>query len=127
MTTSAALTTTTTAALAIPESARALVESSISASTRRAYAGALARLDSFTAGRPLDDASLAAYVAELHDAGKSPATIGLTVAAVRFRAKLTGAPSPAGPATDRVLAGARRQGAGRGRGQVAGVTWGHGA
>ena len=125
MTISAALTTTaTSAALAIPESARELAESSISASTRRAYAGALARLDSFTAGRPLDDATLAVYLAELHDAGKSPATIGLAVAAVRFRAKLTGAPSPAGPATDRVLAGARRQGAGRGRGQVAGVTWG---
>ena len=63
--TAAALATTTAAALAIPESARTLAESSISASTRRAYAGALARLDSFTAGRQLDDASLAAYVAEL--------------------------------------------------------------
>ena len=51
--TAAALATTTAAALAIPESARTLAESSISASTRRAYAGALARLDSFTAGRQL--------------------------------------------------------------------------
>ena len=79
---------------------------------------ALARLDSFTAGRTLDDATLAVYLAELHDAGKSPATIGLAVAAVRFRAKLTRSPSPAGPATERVLAGARRQGAVRSPGSL---------
>ena len=45
-------------------------------------------------------------------------TIGLAIAAVRFRAKLSGAPSPAGPATERVLAGARRQGAVRSPGSL---------
>ena len=45
------------------------------------------------------------------------------VAALRFRAKLAGEPSPVGPLSERILAGFRRQGVGRGRGQVAGVGW----
>ena len=59
----------------------------------------------------------------LFTAGKSPATLAQVVAAVRLRAKLSGAPSPTGPATDRMLAGARRKGRRRGRGQVTGVRW----
>ena len=46
-----------------------------------------------------------------------------TVAAIRFRAKLTGTEIPVGPATARVLAGFRRAGRTRGRGQVEGVRW----
>ena len=42
--------------------ARRLVNASVSDNTRRAYAGALGQLD----GRRLEDASLAAYLAELH-------------------------------------------------------------
>ena len=42
---------------------------------------------------------------------------------MRLRAKLQGLPSPTGAATDRVLAGFRRAGRGRGRGQVAGIAW----
>ena len=42
---------------------------------------------------------------------------------MRLRAKLAGTASPAGPATSRVLAGFRREGRARGRGQVAGVRW----
>ena len=41
--------------------ARRLVEASVSPNTRRAYAGALGQLDPW-----LEDASLAAYLAELH-------------------------------------------------------------
>ena len=95
-----------------------LAGASLSASTRRVYAGALA-LD----GAPLNDAHLAAYLAMLFATGKSPATLSQAVAAARLRAKLAGAPSPTGPATDRMLAGARRQGRRRGRGQVTGVRW----
>ena len=51
------------------------------------------------AGQDLTDASLALYLARLHAAGLSPA----------------------GPATDRVLAGLRREDKGRGRGQVDGM------
>ena len=75
------------AALAtLPESARTLAAASLTTNTRRAYSGALA-----------------AYLATLHDAGRAPAVAGQTVAAAKLRAKLAGQPSPAGPATDRVL------------------------
>ena len=46
--------------------ARRLVNASVSDNTRRAYAGALGQLDAWLDGRRLDDASLAAYLAELH-------------------------------------------------------------
>ena len=112
------------AALAtLPESARTLAAASLTTNTRRAYSGALARLDSFLAGRPLEDGALAAYLATLHDAGRAPAVAGQAVAAAKLRAKLAGQPSPAGPATDRLLAGFRREARDRGRGQVAGIRW----
>ena len=47
------------------------------------------------------------------------------VAAIKFRAKLQGVPAPVGPATSRVLAGIRRMGRDRGRGQVQGVDFAH--
>ena len=100
-----------------------LAGASLSVGPRRVYAGALARLDAALGAEPLNDAHLAAYLAMLFATGKSPATLSQVVAAVRLRAKLAGATSPSGPATDRVLAGARRQGRGRGRGQVTGVRW----
>ena len=42
------------------------------ATLRRAYAGALGQLDAWLAGLRLDDAALAAYLAELHAAGRAP-------------------------------------------------------
>ena len=92
---------------------------SISLNTRRAYLGALRRLDAWRGTAPVDDASLAVYLGELFEAGRAPATAALAVAAVRFRAKLAGQPSPAGEATARVLGGYRRTAADRGRGQAA--------
>ena len=41
--------------------ARRLVDASVSANTRRAYAGAMRRLDAWLNGRLLDDAALAAW------------------------------------------------------------------
>lgn len=108
----------------LPAVARRLAEASISANTRRAYAGALQRLASWLQGRVLDDESLGAYLADCHDAGLSPASISLIVAAVRFEWKFSGgAPSPVGPITGRLLAGIRREGRKRGRGQVTGLRW----
>ena len=98
--------------------ARRLVDASISTNTRRAYAGALGQLDAWLDGRPLEDARLAAYLAELHDAGRAPSSAAMTVAAARFRAKLAGQSSPAGELTARVLAGYRRSAGDRGRGQA---------
>ena len=79
--------------------ARRLVEASVSPNTRRAYAGALRRLDTWLGGRELDDVALAAYLAELHDAGRASSSASMAVAAACFRAKLAGQPTPAGTAT----------------------------
>ena len=98
---------------------RALADASISVNTRRAYLGALRRLDAWRGTAPVDDASLAVYLGELFVAGRAPATAARAVAAVRFRAKLAGQPAPAGEATARVLGGYRRTAADRGRGQAA--------
>ena len=71
----------------------------------------------------LTDGWLASYLASLFHRGRSPASASMVVAAVRFQARTTGKPSPVGPATDRVLAGFRREGRKRGRGQVEGISW----
>ena len=63
-------------------------------------------------------------LAHLFELGRSPASAAMLVAAVRFQVRVTGSDSPVGAATDRVLAGFRRAGSDRGRGQVAGVRWG---
>ena len=96
--------------------ARRLVNASLSDNTRRAYAGALGQLDARLDGRRLDDAVLAAYLAELHDAGRSASSAAMAVAAARFRAKLAGQKDPAGAWTARVLAGYGRTAGDRGRG-----------
>ena len=98
--------------------ARRLIEASISENTRRAYAGALRRLDARLDGRELDDATLASHLAELHDAGRAPASAAMVVAAANFRARLAARTARAGERTARVLAGYRRTAGDRGRGQA---------
>ena len=105
-------------AVATPTTRR-LADASLSRNTRRAYAGALRRVDAWRGPAPLTDALLAAYLGAIFEAGRAPATAALAVAAVRFRAKLAGQPAPAGEATARVLGGFRRTAADRGRGQAA--------
>ena len=58
------------------QTARRQVEASVSENTRRAYAEALRRLD----GRELHDVTLAAYLAELHAAGRASASASMAVA-----------------------------------------------
>ena len=121
---SAVASTTKPGELAVRETARQLAAASISGNTQRAYAGAMRRLGEHLAGAELTDATLADYLARLFELGRSPASAAMLVAAVRFQVRVTGSDSPVGPATDRVLAGFRRAGSDRGRGQVAGVRWG---
>lgn len=104
--------------LTVAGTARRLVDASISPNTRTAYASALRRLDARLDGRRLDDASLAAYLAGLHDDGRAAPSAAMAVAAARFRARLRGQPDPAGERTARVLAGYRRTATERGRGQA---------
>ena len=108
---------------ALPASARALAEASLSAETRRAYAGALDRLDTYLDGAALDDRALASYLGHLFEHGRSAASAGLVVAAAKLRARLLDHVSPVGVATERVLAGFRRASRDRGRGQVVGIRW----
>ena len=90
----------------------------MSANTRAAYRCALRQFDTWRGAAPATDATLAAYLGWLFEQGRAPATAALGVAAVTFRATLAGTPVR-GPQTDRVLAGFRRDGADRGRGQAA--------
>ena len=64
---------------------RRLVDASVSDNTRRAYAGALGQLDAWLDGRQLDNAALAAYLAELHDAGDADGFWSPSAAARRTR------------------------------------------
>ena len=103
--------------------ARELARASLSENTRLAYRGALQRLAGALGGHPATDAGVAAYLASLHEGGQSPAVASMVVSAVRFQARLMGQAPPVGPATERVLAGIRREGRERGRGQVSGINW----
>ena len=53
---------------------RKLADASISVNTRRAYLGALTRLDAWRGTAPLTDASLAVYLGTIFEAGRAPAT-----------------------------------------------------
>ena len=98
-----------------------LVRASIAENTRRAYEAALRGFED--SGYPETDAGVAAYLTGLFEKGRSAACASMAVAALRFRARLHGRSSPVGPSALRALAGFRRLGSERGRGQVAGVRW----
>ena len=101
-----------------PPTTRRLAAHSLSANTRAAYTRAVRQFDAWRGAAPATDATLAAYIGALFEQGRAPATAALAVAAVTFRAALT-KDTVRGPLTDRVLAGFRRDGADRGRGQAA--------
>ncbi len=63
------------------------------------------------------------YITSLHDNGKSPATIGQLVAAVKWQLKHQSQETLNFPITQATLAGIRREGKDRGRGQVDGLIW----
>ena len=108
---------------AVRDDTRQLIASSIADNTRLAYAAALNRLD---AAVPVDrqtDSTIADHIAGLHAAGAAPASIALVVAAVQFRAKIAGARSQVGEVARRTLAGIRKEGRERGRGQARAVTY----
>ena len=99
-----------------------LMAASLSPNTQRAYQHALQGLEQHLMGRRLTDGELAAYITHLYDTGKSPSTITIVVAAVKWRLKKANETLHF-PITDTTLAGIRREGKDRGRGQVDGITW----
>ena len=100
-----------------------LAAASVATATLRVYWSAIVKLRKWLDGQPLSDGALAEYLAELHAAGHSPATASQIVAAVRFVAKASNRKDLVGPVTRRILAGIRRAGRDRGRGQARGIGW----
>lgn len=109
--------------LQIPEETESLIKVSISENTLKAYQRALHNLETWLSGRTLSDPLLAEYITNLHKTGKTPATIGQAVAAVKWQLKHQSQEITNLPITHATLAGIRRAGKDRGRGQVDGLTW----
>ena len=107
---------------AVSDDTKALITSSVSENTLRNYRYWSRQIEAWLAGRPLDDGLLADYITGLHAEGKAPSTIAQAVAAVRWQAKNAGI-EIVGEVTTRTLAGIRREGKDRGRGQADGLTW----
>ena len=99
-----------------------LIQTSHAPSTVKSYRNAIKKLGAWLDGRVLTDSVFANYIAELHQEGKSPATINIVVSAVKCQAKAQDA-AISFELTERTLAGIRRAGKDRGRGQVDGITW----
>ena len=106
----------------VSDDTKALIASSVSENTLRNYRYWSKEIEAWLGGRSLDDGLLAEYITGLHAQGKSPATISQAVAAVRWQARNNGV-EIVGEVTTRTLAGIRREGKDRGRGQVEGLTW----
>ena len=109
--------------LQLPEETKDLIKASLAENTLKAYQRALQSLTAWLSGRTLSDALLATYITELHKAGKSPATISQTIAAVKWQLKRQSNPPIEFLVTSATLAGIRRAGKDRGRGQVDGLIW----
>ena len=107
---------------AVSDDTKALITSSVSENTLRNYRFWSNAIETWLAGRSLDDGLLADYITGLHAGGKAPSTIAQAVAAVRWQAKNAGI-EIVGEVTTRTLAGIRREGKDRGRGQADGLTW----
>lgn len=112
-----------TSPVVVSENTKDLIRAGVSENTLRAYGWALQRLEEWLAinERKLSDEVLAEYITHLHESGKSPATIAQAVAAVKWQSNNLDV-RIAGVITERTLAGIRRDGRDRGRGQVDGLT-----
>ena len=100
-----------------------LIRASVSKQTLTNYKRLIKQVEQWLGGRVLDDALLADYISMLHhDEGKAPATISQVAAAVSWRSKQLGQ-QIVGEITLATMAGIRREGADRGKGQLDGLTW----
>ena len=111
--------------IAISDETEELVKASTAPSTVETYRRAMQQLEFWLDGRSLSDNLLANYITRLYQDGKSPATISKIVAAVKWTAKHHGKRTKDFhfEITEKTLAGIRRKGKDRGRGQVDAMTW----
>ncbi len=102
----------------------ALIRASIAPNTLKAYRHALAGIQTYLSDRSLEisDGTLAAYITDLYGQGRAPSSISIVVAAVRWQLRNENKNYDL-PITTRTLAGIRREGKNRGRGQVTGLDW----
>ena len=98
--------------LQLPEETESLIKVSVSENTLKAYQRALHNLETWLSSRTLSDALLAEYITNLHKTGKTPATIGQAVAAVKWQLKHQSQETTNFPITHATLAGIRRSGKG---------------
>ena len=116
--------TTKTAVEMIPEPTARLVEKSFAENTMRNRKLALQQFSHWLRDREITDGRLAQYITHLFEQGKAPGTISIVVAAVKFLLKHhNGGKSVDLPITTATMAGIRREGRERGRGQRNGLTW----
>ena len=108
------------AEIAVSTETKELIQSSIADSTLKRYQRLSKQIEAWLKGAMLTDALLADYITELHTEGKSPTTIAQVVAAAKWLAKNHGI-EIIGEVTSKTLAGIRREGKERGKGQVDGV------
>ena len=101
-----------------------LIRASIAPNTLKAYQHALVGLQTHLSDQSLEfsDNALAAYITYLHGQGRAPSSISIVVAAVRWQLRNENKDYDV-PITTRTLAGIRREGRDRGRGQVTGLDW----
>lgn len=98
-------------------------EMPIAASTRKVYISVLAGLDRWLKGREVNDETLSGYLSYIFDKGKSPGTAQCVLNAVRWRCLSQDTPDPRGKRCRVAMKNFQRQGIGRGRGQVDGLTF----
>ena len=101
--------------LQFPEETESLIKASIAENTLKTYQRALQSLTLWLSGRTLSDALLANYITVLHETGKSPATIGQVLAAVKWQLKHQSQETINFRITQATLAGIHREGRDRGR------------
>ena len=109
--------------LRIDAGTREAVRANVSDNTLKAYEHAALKLEAWLEGRQLTDAVLAEYIRFLHAEGKSPATINLIVAAVKWMAAHHGLENVVGAITTHTVSGIRAGGKERRRYQADGLTW----
>ena len=72
--------------LAISTETASLIQSSVAPNTIEAYRRATQKIEAWLDGQVLTDGLLATYITGLHHQDKSPATIALVIAAVKWTA-----------------------------------------